>query len=85
MKPIAFKGMNATLRRPSGMTDEECSPLHVWRDDNYVISKWKGSFAERLKFMLSGYLWLWVMTKSKTQPPVAITTTSPLSISKEDQ
>ncbi|NDV63774.1 hypothetical protein D0T60_00675 [Bacteroides sp. 224] len=53
------------------MTDEECSPLHVWSDGTQCVSCWKPSFIERLKILFTGKIWLGVVS-GITQPPVYV-------------
>lgn len=69
MKPIDFPQSTKVLQKPSTMTDEECSPLHVWSDGKQCVSCWKPSFIERLKILFTGKVWLGVLS-GETQPPV---------------
>lgn len=70
MKPTKFKEANIELKKPSSMTDEECSSLWILRTkDGQCISLWKTSFWERLKFLFHGKLWLGILS-GKSQPPV---------------
>ena len=71
MKPIEFREQNKVLSKPSNMTDEECSPLPIFSDGKNCISCWRGSWKERLKFLLYGKVWIYVMS-GKIQPPIAI-------------
>lgn len=71
MKPIKFKEATKVLQRPATMTDAECASLHVWSDGKQCISCWKPSFAERVRILFGGKVYLGVMSGS-TQPPVFV-------------
>lgn len=68
MKPQRFKEANIELKKPSNMTDEECSSLWVNNEHGDCISCWSVPFWSRVKFLFHGKIWLGVM--GKTQPPV---------------
>lgn len=76
MKPISFEEQNRVLQRPDGMTAEECGSLPVFANEKMTISKWKGSFKDRLKFLFTGKLWLFVWYGT-TQPPVNLSSNYP--------
>lgn len=65
MKPVRFKESTKVLTAPG------CGELHVFSDGNDCVSKWKPSFAERIKILLGGCVWLGVMS-GNTQPPVFV-------------
>lgn len=69
MKPIKFKEMNSELKKPCNMTDEECSSLYLYTDNEKCISCWKLSFKEKLKALIYGKVWLGVLSGG-SQPPV---------------
>jgi len=72
MNPISFKEQTKILNKPEGMTDKECSPLPVWNGDSQrCISCWKANLKERLLFLFTGKIWLWVWY-GQTQPPVCV-------------
>lgn len=71
MRPTNFKQSNKVLTKPSDMTDEECSSLHVFTDGNQCVSCWKPSIKERLLILLTGRVWLGVLS-GETQPPVFV-------------
>ncbi|MPM95042.1 hypothetical protein SDC9_142193 [bioreactor metagenome] len=71
MEPIKFKEANCELKKPSDMTDEECSSLPVYRDGRDCISCWKLSFIERFRALIFGRIWLGVLN-GWTQPPVRL-------------
>lgn len=69
MKPKKFKEATIELKKPNGLTDEECGSLHIYQDNGTCISLWTTSFWNRLKFLFHGKIWLGVYS-GKTQPPV---------------
>jgi len=71
MKPVKFPEANRELTRPDGMTEEECSSLFVWSDDERCLSLWRPTWRERLRFLFYGELWLFVLS-GDTQPPVSL-------------
>ena len=71
MKPTKFEQSNRTLLRPSNMTDDECSSLDVYTDDNQCISCWRLSWRERLSALLFGKVWVYVLS-GNTQPPIVL-------------
>lgn len=71
LNPIKFPEANKNLLKPSSMIDEECSSLWVYSDGCECISCWKLSFAQRIKALLFGRIWLSVLS-GHTQPPVWI-------------
>lgn len=71
MKPIDFPQSTKVLQKPSTMTDEECSSLHIWNDGKQCVSCWKPTFKERLNILFGGNVWLGVYS-GKTQPPVFV-------------
>jgi len=70
MKPINFKESTIELKKPSSMTDEECSSLFIYQSiDGDCVSCWTVPFWKRLQFLFHGKIWLGVHS-GKTQPPV---------------
>jgi hypothetical protein len=69
VNPIDFPESNKVLTKPESMTDEECSPLHVFNDGSNNISCWSANLKERLVFLFTGKMWLNVLS-GHTQPPV---------------
>ena len=54
------------------MTDDECQGLPVHQADNgECISLWQATWKERLIFLFTGRVWLYILS-GKTQPPVFI-------------
>lgn len=76
MKPTKFDQQTDELQRPPSMTDEECAPLPVFRDGQVCISCWRGTWWDRLRFLFTGRVWLWVHM-GRTQPPVYVGTDCP--------
>lgn len=71
MKPIDFPQSTKVLQKPSTMSDNECSSLHVWNDGKQCVSCWKPTFKERMNVLFGGKVWLGVLS-GKTQPPVFV-------------
>lgn len=71
MKPIDFPQSTKVLQKPSTMSDNECSSLHVWNDGKQCVSCWKPTFKERINILFGGKVWLGVLS-GKTQPPVFV-------------
>jgi hypothetical protein len=69
--PVDFPEKTKTLQKPPSMTDEECSPLHVYSDGEVCISCWRPSWRERLSILWHGRIWLYVAS-GPTQPPVSL-------------
>lgn len=76
MTPANFPQANVSLRAPEGMTEAECGTLRAHRDGTHHISLWKLTWAERLRVIWTGQVWLWVWSPH-TQPPVALDARSP--------
>lgn len=71
MKPIDFPQSTKVLQKPSTMSDNESSSLHVWNDGKQCVSCWKPTFKERMNILFGGKVWLGVLS-GKTQPPVFV-------------
>lgn len=76
MKPASFPEANRNLTKPAGMTDEECGPLPTHTDGSTCISRWRMTWMERLRVLLTGDVWLGVLS-GHTQPPVYLTVRRP--------
>jgi hypothetical protein len=80
MKPVYFKEATQELKKPSSMTDEQCSSLFVFQSpEGTCISCWTVTFWQRIKFLFHGKIWLGVHS-GKTQPPVWIDCTKTVFI-----
>ena len=82
MKPIKFEEQTKELEKPSNMTEEECSSLPVHNDGRSSISCWTGDFWERLKFLITGKIWLEVHG-GVTQPPVSLSVEFPFVVGEK--
>lgn len=80
MTPANFPEANRTLVPPSGDPYSEnvlaIGDLHVYTDGEQCISRWRLSWMERLIVLLTGSLWLQILS-GRTQPPVGMTARSP--------
>jgi len=83
MNPIDFKEKTKVLKKPDGMTDEECRSLAVWNGDKkQCISCWKGNIWDRLRYLFTGKVWIYIWY-GQSQPPVYVGTEYPLEFSGE--
>ena len=66
MKPIHFNQANITFAKDQ----PEYLPLPAYADGTgELVSCWKLTFYERLKILLTGRLWLWVLTFNQPLQP----------------
>jgi hypothetical protein len=76
MRAIKFPESNRNLVKPQGWTDEQCLSLDVYRERTDIgdvwISRWQGTWLDRLRFLFTGKLWLKVY--SYAHPPVYVGT-----------
>jgi len=74
MKPISPIMPNATLPETVYAKDQpEYQPLPVFKyDDGTVLSRWKLSWRERLRVLLSGDVYLFVSTFNRPLQPVML-------------
>jgi len=82
VKPIKFKEQTKVLQKPEGWTDKQCSPLAIFNDEKQCISCWVGDLKDRLKFLITGKIWLRIYSGT-TQPPVSLETKYPFVVNKE--
>lgn len=75
MTPIKHPLCNDILRKPEGMTEEECGDLHIRRDNGSVCSFWKPSAEELVALNAGGALALVVC--GSTHPPISMQVTRP--------
>ena len=78
MRAIEFKEQNGVLGKPEGMTDDECSPLPVFRDGKHCVSVWELSEADLELIKETKVVYLGVLS-GNTQPPVFLTIESPFA------
>lgn len=71
MRPKDFKQSTKVLQRPSTMPKSSCQSLPVWCDGEQCVSCWRASFMERVRILLTGNVWLGVLS-GKSQPPVYV-------------
>ena len=74
MTPRTFPEAEDTLTAPSDMTEADCGPLDVYRDEvnHRTISCWRPSWRERLAMLVYGRVWVYVHAGGSTQPPIAL-------------
>ncbi len=66
MNPIDFKEVNVVFAK----NQPQYLPLPAWKsDDGEVISCWRLSWIERLKVLVSGRLWLRILTFNQPLQP----------------
>lgn len=77
MVPIEFPEQNGCLGKPESMSDEECTPLPVYRDGNQCVSCWQLSDEEIIRLIQNdGKIYLCVLS-GITQPPVWLAVDNP--------
>lgn len=76
MKPVEFMEQNKTLTKPKNMTDKECGSLHVYVGNEMIVSCWKMTILERLKFLFVGKVWFSTIAY-ETHPPIKLSIETP--------
>jgi hypothetical protein len=78
---VAFDQANFTYTVPKGMEDT-VSPLPCYRNKELgcSISCWKFPILERIRFLLTGKLWLYMLTPS--HPAISLSIESPFQENK---
>ena len=77
MKPVTFPEVNCTFAK----NQPEYLPLETYKDEEgQVTSCWKMSFWECLKVLISGRIWITVMTFNKPLQPQKISVNDPFVI-----
>jgi hypothetical protein len=85
MKPVPFDQANLFLKRPPGMTEEECGDLPVHRDERGIcVSCWELDGDELMKILETKQVWLWVFGGG-SQPPVALSPDNPFESEDEGE
>lgn len=74
MKPVPFKEANTVLGIPAEMADK-VTPTRSLNQDGVCITKWKGTWKDRLRFLLFGTMWINV--RGNGLPPLWITLVRP--------
>ncbi len=75
MIPTDFPEANLTLKKPRNMTEEDCSSLRVYVNQDGFISCWKPTLRERFILFFKGRIWLTVL--GQEHPPVRLQITTP--------
>jgi len=70
MEPIKHPHCNTILRKPDGMTEDECRDLHICRQNGCVWSFWKPNDEELAALVVGGSVALLIM--GETHPPLSI-------------
>lgn len=71
MKPIEFKEQNTTF------IADGCGDLPAHKGGGQIISCWKGTITDRIRYLFTGKIWFSVLGKS--QPPIWLGTESPFA------
>jgi hypothetical protein len=80
MKPIPFSEANFIFTRPKGMSEDECSDLHVHETaEGEFISKWEPTEEEREAIARGEPVWLRVLG-CRAHPPVSVSTDYPFTM-----
>jgi len=79
MMPMKFDEANKVWTPPAELPDCGTLPAHVTKD-GLSISCWHATFRERLRFLFTGRIWLWVWGR---QPPVAVDVAFPFEPQKD--
>ncbi len=85
VKPQSFPESNANLGGgPAARygTQDDVMDLPVHRSADQIISCWRLSWADRLRALVHGRVWLHVLTM-RSHPPVKLATESPFVETKE--
>lgn len=69
MKPLEFPEQTTTY------TAQGCDPLPAAQHEGTINTKWRGTWRDRLRFLRTGVVWLWVYAEA--HPPVAVETEDP--------
>ena len=77
MIPIKFKEQNITY------VANDCGDLPTYKNDEQIISCWKGTFIDRLRYLFTGVLWFSVIGNS--QPPIWLGMENPFKEAQNDE
>lgn len=76
MIPIPFLEMNRTFTEPKNWSEaESCLDLPAYDNGKQLISCWKGTWKDRIRYLFTGKIWLWVWARQP--PPVSLDTRLP--------
>jgi hypothetical protein len=70
MTPTTHPLCNDILRRPPGMTEEQCGDLPIRREEGRVISFWQPS-QEEVELIVKGHPVIFIAA-GQTHPPVSL-------------
>lgn len=70
MTPEVFRQSNKVLQPPHGHDDVD--PLHVYANNQFVLSCFRMTWRERLSALFFGRTWAWIITDAGTHPPIAL-------------
>ena len=74
MKPVTFKEQNTVYAKDQ----KEYLPLPVYKDaQGTIVSCWKMTFKERIKFLFTGKVYVSLMTFNMPLQPQHVTITPP--------
>lgn len=75
MRAAKFPEHNGVLQPPHGQNEDQCLPLYVFRDGQYVISRWDPDDEDRARIAAGGPIWLWIC--GTNMPPASVATEYP--------
>lgn len=75
MIPQRFPESNTVMRRPAGMTEEQCADIHAYTNGQQVITCWRPTPEELVKLNLGEPVWLSLM--GPTMQPAHVTAHHP--------
>jgi hypothetical protein len=74
MKPVPFKQQTVVYAKDQS----EYNPLPAYKDsEGLVISCWKLSWRERIKLLVTGRVWVMVLTFNNPLQPMSVDTNNP--------
>ena len=76
-KPVKFAEANFTYTTPHGMTKEQCGDLPCFRSETHAISCWQFPLRDRLRFLFTGRMWLYLLMSG--HPPVCLMADTPFA------
>ena len=77
MKAISFRAANDLIHRnPNAIYSDsikEIQPIPIYTNGEVCISKWKLSFMDKIRVLISGYVWVATLDDGR-QPPIELST-----------
>lgn len=83
MRPLRFRLANRDLM-PSQVECCSKEPLPVFTDGNQCVSCWGLSFLDRIRMLLTGRVWVGVMSGC-SQPPMWVDSEYPFVKTRDDE